>query len=235
MVGFGSIGQGVLPLILRHIGITSERITVVTADQAGAQEAVDLGVTFVVQPLMRENYRRVLEPLLGRGDFLVNLSVDVSSIALVKLCQERGALYIDTCIEPWAGGYTDTSLSAGKRTNYALRDAALASLAVMIPGSAAASHEMVRAVREAWIGRVGGAIKPLPTRAAPVGRRIRVGYLSAFFGERNWMRPAYGVINRHDRARFEVYLIADGAEPSAAAGYVAQAQGLIRKLLSEIR
>jgi homospermidine synthase len=126
MVGFGSIGQGVLPLILRHIGITSERITVVTADQAGAQEAVDLGVTFVVQPLMRENYRRVLEPLLGRGDFLVNLSVDVSSIALVKLCQERGALYIDTCIEPWAGGYTDTSLSAGKRTNYALRDAALA-------------------------------------------------------------------------------------------------------------
>jgi len=126
MVGFGSIGQGVLPLILRHIGITSDRITVVTADQAGAQEAVDLGVTFVVQPLLRENYRRVLEPLLGRGDFLVNLSVDVSSIALVKLCQERGALYIDTCIEPWAGGYTDTSLSAGKRTNYALRDAALA-------------------------------------------------------------------------------------------------------------
>jgi len=126
MVGFGSIGQGVLPLILRHIGITSDRITVVTADQAGAQEAVDLGVTFVVQPLLRENHRRVLEPLLGRGDFLVNLSVDVSSIALVKLCQERGALYIDTCIEPWAGGYTDTSLSAGKRTNYALRDAALA-------------------------------------------------------------------------------------------------------------
>jgi homospermidine synthase len=126
MVGFGSIGQGVLPLILRHIGTTPDRITIVTADQAGAQEAVDLGVTFVVQPLLRENFRGVLEPLLGRGDFLVNLSVDVSSIALVKFCQERGALYIDTCIEPWAGGYTDTTLSAGKRTNYALRDEALA-------------------------------------------------------------------------------------------------------------
>ena len=126
MVGFGSIGQGVLPLILRHIGTSPDRITVVTADQAGAQEAVDLGVTFLLQPLLRENFRSVLEPLLGRGDFLVNLSVDVSSIALVKLCQERGALYIDTCIEPWAGGYTDTTLSAGKRTNYALRDEALA-------------------------------------------------------------------------------------------------------------
>ena len=31
MVGFGSIGQGVLPLILRHIGITPDRITIVTA------------------------------------------------------------------------------------------------------------------------------------------------------------------------------------------------------------
>jgi len=27
MVGFGSIGQGVLPLILRHIGTSPERIT----------------------------------------------------------------------------------------------------------------------------------------------------------------------------------------------------------------
>ena len=39
-VGFGSIGQGVLPLILRHIGgMTPDRITIVTAEPAGAAEA----------------------------------------------------------------------------------------------------------------------------------------------------------------------------------------------------
>ena len=32
MLGFGSIGQGVLPLILRHIDMPKDRITVVTAD-----------------------------------------------------------------------------------------------------------------------------------------------------------------------------------------------------------
>ena len=37
-VGFGSIGQGVLPLMLRHIGITPERITIVTADDRGARK-----------------------------------------------------------------------------------------------------------------------------------------------------------------------------------------------------
>ena len=42
MVGFGSIGQGVLPLILRHIGTSAERITIVTADEAGQAEAAQV-------------------------------------------------------------------------------------------------------------------------------------------------------------------------------------------------
>jgi homospermidine synthase len=125
-VGFGSIGQGVLPLVLRHIGIAPERITIVTADDRGREEAAKYGIKFVKEPLTRENYRRVLNPLLGRGDFLVNVSVEVSSIALIKLCWEKGAMYLDTCIEPWPGGYTDPTVPAGRRTNYALREEALA-------------------------------------------------------------------------------------------------------------
>lgn len=125
MIGFGSIGQGVLPLLLRHIDMRAEQITVITAEERGHQEADDFAVAFRVEPLTQDNYRRILEPLLGPGDFLLNLSVDVSSLALVELCQERGALYLDTCIEPWAGGYTDASLSPSLRSNYALREAAL--------------------------------------------------------------------------------------------------------------
>jgi homospermidine synthase len=126
MVGFGSIGQGVLPLILRHIKVPPQRIVIVTAEDAGRAEAEALGVRFIREPLVRENYRRVLDGLMGRGDFLVNLSVDVSSVALIKHCWERGVMYIDTCIEPWAGGYTDPTVSPGKRTNYAMREDALA-------------------------------------------------------------------------------------------------------------
>src|SRR3981081_4719609 len=120
-VGFGSIGQGVLPLILRHIGTSSDRITIVTAENSGRTEADQFGVKFVKTALTRENYRQVLEPLLGAGDFLLNLSVDVSSVALVQLARERGALYLDTCTEPWAGGYTDPSVPVEARSNYAMR------------------------------------------------------------------------------------------------------------------
>ena len=126
IVGFGSIGQGVLPLILRHIGIRPDRITIVTAGDLGKAEAEALGVRFIIEPLVRENFRRVLDSVMGRGDFLLNLSVDVSSIALIKHCWERGAMYLDTCIEPWVGGYTDNALPPARRTNYALREEALA-------------------------------------------------------------------------------------------------------------
>ena len=69
-IGFGSIGQGVLPLILRHIGIAPERITIVTAEDKGNEEAAKYGIRFIKERLTRENFRRVLNPLLGRGDFL---------------------------------------------------------------------------------------------------------------------------------------------------------------------
>ena len=125
-VGFGSIGQGVLPLILRHVGMQADQITVVAADDAGAGIAAEYGVKFIKHTLTRENFKNFLDPLVGRGDFLLNLSVDVSSIALIKFCWEKGSLYLDTCIEPWPGGYTDPTVSPSKRTNYALREDALA-------------------------------------------------------------------------------------------------------------
>jgi len=125
-VGFGSIGQGVLPLILRHIGIAAGRITIVTAEDRGEAEARHYGVRFVKAALTPANYRGILEPLLAPGDFLLNLAVDVSSVALIRLAGERGALYLDTCIEPWAGGYVDPSLSVETRSNYAMRREALA-------------------------------------------------------------------------------------------------------------
>ena len=126
MVGFGSIGQGVLPLILRHIDMPKERITIVTADPRGQEVAREYGVTFIQTALTVANYRTVLAPLLKAGDFLLNLSVDVSSVALVIAAQSHGAFYMDTCTEPWAGGYTDPTLTPSQRSNYALRESALA-------------------------------------------------------------------------------------------------------------
>lgn len=100
------------------------------------------------------------------------------------------------------------------------RTAAQASLAILIPGSAAADHAAVLAARQGWARAAARHVRPLPARPAPSGRKLRVAYLSAFFGARNWMKPVFGAINHHDRSRFELHLVSDGEAPSPAAGYV---------------
>jgi homospermidine synthase len=126
MLGFGSIGQGVLPLILRHIDIPRERITIVTAEPRGQEVAAEYGIRFIQQAATRENFAELLSPMLGAGDFLLNLSVDVASVELMKLCQRLDVLYLDTVVEPWAGGYTDPALTPSQRSNYAMREDAVA-------------------------------------------------------------------------------------------------------------
>ena len=105
MLGFGSIGQAMLPLLFRHLEIESRQLKIISADEDNTGIAAEFGVEFTVQTLTEGNYEAVLEGYVTDGDFLLNLSVDVSSLALMRFCWLRGALYLDTCIEPWAGRY----------------------------------------------------------------------------------------------------------------------------------
>ena len=129
MIGFGSIGRGTLPLILRHFDVKPEQVTVVAPDDANAAILAACGVQKVTSLLTPDNYRAVLTPLLatraGRA-FCVNLSVDTSSVAIMALARELGALYINTVIEPWPGFYDDPAAPLAQRTNYALRQSLLA-------------------------------------------------------------------------------------------------------------
>jgi homospermidine synthase len=125
MIGFGSIGKGTLPLIERHFAYDRSRFTVIDPNDDDRSLCDERQLRFVHQAVTRENYRELLTPLLtdgnGRG-FCVNLSVDTSSLDIMKLCRELGVLYIDTVVEPWAGFYYDKSAGPDARSNYALRE-----------------------------------------------------------------------------------------------------------------
>lgn len=174
IVGFGCIGRGVLPLLLRHIDIDPRRIRIVTdyADQRGIAAAY--GIALRVEALTRENYRTILAEELQAGDFLLNLSINVASIDLISWCQAQGVLYLDACIEPWAGGYYDSSLSASHRSNYRLREEALAlrrpgqqSTAVLTHGvnPGLVSHFVKRALLD-----IAATVLPTGEQAEPADR-----------------------------------------------------------------
>lgn len=120
MIGCGSIGQAVLPLIGRHIPGIYQRMVVLSADESGRKIAERHGVRFLHCILTPANFRSTLAAHLREGDMILNLSIDVSSIELVRYCAERGALYVDTSIEPWPGIFDNPMLELDARTNYAI-------------------------------------------------------------------------------------------------------------------
>jgi homospermidine synthase len=135
IVGYGSLGQGITPLLFRHFPeLDPTQVTAIAADDLGRAVAEEYGINFNVTPLTPSNYRLILPMLVGAGDMLLNLSVDVSSIALIRWCQQNDVNYLDTCIEPWAGGYADVE-SIYHSTNHYLREQAIAMKA---PGKATA-------------------------------------------------------------------------------------------------
>jgi homospermidine synthase len=136
ILGFGSIGSGLLPLLLNRFRPT--QIVVLGGDERNMHIAQQYGVTHLIQPLDVNNYQTVLAQHVRTGDFLVNVSVNVSSLALMEWCAQRGSLYIDTCVEPWQGYYTDLSIPPARRSNYSLRQDVLDRRAQMAPGGATA-------------------------------------------------------------------------------------------------
>jgi homospermidine synthase len=125
MIGFGSIGRGTLPLILRHIACDKAKITVIEPSASWSHLVEKEGVSFLKQEITKQNYKAILTPLLTAGPgqaLIVNLTVDVGSIDIIKLARETNSLCIDTVNEPWPGFYYNTKLDNADRTNYKVRE-----------------------------------------------------------------------------------------------------------------
>lgn len=124
LLGFGSIGRGTLPLLDRHLAFDRRRCTVIDPDDRHRELAESYGVTFLQERITPSNLSTVLGPLLTDGGgqgFCINLSVDTSSLEIMRFCRELGVLYLDTVVEPWLGFYDARTGDNADRTNHALR------------------------------------------------------------------------------------------------------------------
>ena len=126
MLGFGSIGQAILPLMFRHLALRPGQVRIISRGPDRSGIAAQYGVEFHAQPLTESNLQSVLDGAVREGDFLLNLSVEVASLELIRYCWRHNILYLDTCIEPWPGHYDAPQRTLSQRSNYALREAVLA-------------------------------------------------------------------------------------------------------------
>jgi protein O-GlcNAc transferase len=102
-----------------------------------------------------------------------------------------------------------------------------AAIALIIPGSPSSDNQSILEARRIWATSHVPQTRPAGRSSACVKTRdrpTRIGYVSSFFPDHNWMKPVWGLINHHDRSRFEVHLFSDAPVSRIQHGYRAHPQ-----------
>jgi len=121
LIGFGGVGQTMLPVILRHIDVDPSKITVLEKDdhlKLFHSKYSGTGVKYVIKEIVKTNMDSVLSQYTRPGDMIINLSLNIDGIEIVKWCLEHGVLYTDTSIERWPDEPDETIPEHSERTLY---------------------------------------------------------------------------------------------------------------------
>ena len=80
-------------------------------------------VEFLKTALTHKNHVELLDNVFkGKKGFCVNLSINVASYMLIKYCQEREILYIDSSTEDVSQFYHDEGSTLEDKCNYSMRE-----------------------------------------------------------------------------------------------------------------
>lgn len=151
-----------------------------------------------------EGFRRLVEIQPNHGLARHNLGQSLFTLG-----------QIDAAVEAFRASIADLPTEA--------RCMPLSNISVAIPGAPSASNrDVLNARREfasACLPPISDQFRGRIPNHPGSGRPIRVGYVSGFFDKRNWMKPVWGLVNRHNRGRFEVHLISDTPAATLGLGY----------------
>lgn len=125
ILGFGSIGKALLPMIFQKLDVQASQVTIIDQDSAVADIAAKFNVLFDQQTINSANFLKIIGSKLSENDFLVDVSYNISSTALIELCNLKGALYINTSTEPWYEEWHVEKPTPALHTNYFLREQVL--------------------------------------------------------------------------------------------------------------
>jgi len=103
LLGCGSVGRCTLPLVLRHIDMPADRITVMDFEDVRPKiaDALKAGVVFKQERLKKESFSSMLGGLVGPGDIIIDLSWNVETFDLLEWCGAHDVRYINTSLEEW--------------------------------------------------------------------------------------------------------------------------------------
>jgi len=102
-VGFGAVARCTLPVLLDHVKVKPENITILEfqPDEDAIRAWTQRGVNFVLAKVERESLGLILAAHLSAGDVLIDLAWNIDCCEIVQWCHDHGVLYLNTSVELW--------------------------------------------------------------------------------------------------------------------------------------
>ncbi|MEE8360181.1 MAG: saccharopine dehydrogenase C-terminal domain-containing protein [Candidatus Omnitrophota bacterium] len=103
IIGCGSVSQCAVPLILKLIDMPAKNITIMdfVDNRRRVKDALDKGVNYTMERIVKENYKELLGKCVGPGDMIIDLAWNIDCNTIVEWCRNNEVLYANTSVEEW--------------------------------------------------------------------------------------------------------------------------------------
>ncbi len=102
-IGYGSVAQCTLPILVKHVKVPAKNITVMDFENRREmlRPWINRGVKFAHKRVTRDNMGTLLGKYVGAGDVLIDLAWNIDCCEILQWCHDHGVLYINTSVELW--------------------------------------------------------------------------------------------------------------------------------------
>ena len=121
ITGFGVVARAALPMLLKHVRVPLQNITVI--DFAEREEAlrpwIAKGLHFVRERVTPTNLPRLLSTYVGRGGLIIDLAWSIDCFDILEWAHNNEVLYVNASLESWDTAGEDLHKSALEKSLYA--------------------------------------------------------------------------------------------------------------------
>ena len=120
IIGYGAVCRCMFPILLRHVNIPLENITIIDfKDKSADLKAwTTRGLRFFKRRVTPKNLREILAEYLAPGGLLIDLAWNIDCCEIVQWCHENQVLYVNTSVEAWDPDAVKQTASPYEKTLY---------------------------------------------------------------------------------------------------------------------
>ncbi len=103
IIGYGAVSQCTLPLILDHIDVPREKMTIIDFEDKAEKlrPFTDTGIKFSQEKITPQNLTSILAKYVDNNGMVIDLAWNIGACDIIKWCHEHNVLYVNASVELW--------------------------------------------------------------------------------------------------------------------------------------